>query len=80
MDEPFSALDPLIRARLQDELLELQRTLKKTIVFVSHDLDEAMKLGTHIAIMEVAGSSSTAGRRRSRWRLRAPMSPTSSPT
>jgi glycine betaine/proline transport system ATP-binding protein len=52
MDEPFSALDPLIRARLQDELLELQRSLKKTIVFVSHDLDEAMKLGTHIAIME----------------------------
>jgi glycine betaine/proline transport system ATP-binding protein len=52
MDEPFSALDPLIRARLQDELLELQRTLKKTIVFVSHDLDEAMKIGTHIAIME----------------------------
>ena len=52
MDEPFSALDPLIRNRLQDELLELQRTLKKTIIFVSHDLDEAMKLGTHIAIME----------------------------
>jgi glycine betaine/proline transport system ATP-binding protein len=52
MDEPFSALDPLIRNRLQDELLELQRNLKKTIIFVSHDLDEAMKLGTHIAIME----------------------------
>ena len=52
MDEPFSALDPLIRARLQDELLDLQRTLEKTIVFVSHDLDEAMKLGSHIAIME----------------------------
>jgi len=52
MDEPFSALDPLIRNHLQDELLELQRTLRKTIVFVSHDLDEAMKLGTHIAIME----------------------------
>ncbi len=52
MDEPFSALDPLIRTRLQDELLELQRSLKKTIIFVSHDLDEAMKLGTHIAIME----------------------------
>ena len=52
MDEPFSALDPLIRNRLQDELLELQRSLKKTIIFVSHDLDEAMKLGTHIAIME----------------------------
>jgi glycine betaine/proline transport system ATP-binding protein len=52
MDEPFSALDPLIRARLQDELLELQRSLRKTIVFVSHDLDEAMKLGNHIAIMD----------------------------
>lgn len=52
MDEPFSALDPLIRDHLQDELLELQRRLKKTIVFVSHDLDEALKLGSHIAIME----------------------------
>ena len=80
MDEPFSALDPLIRNRLQDELLELQRSLKKTIVFVSHDLDEAMKLGTHIAIMESGGSSSTASRRRSCWRRRANMSPTSSRT
>ena len=52
MDEPFSALDPLIRARLQDELLELQQTLKRTIIFVSHDLDEAFKLGNRIAIME----------------------------
>ena len=52
MDEPFSALDPLIREHLQDELLELQRTLRKTIVFVSHDLDEALKIGTHIAIMQ----------------------------
>jgi glycine betaine/proline transport system ATP-binding protein len=52
MDEPFSALDPLIRARLQDELLDLQRTLKRTIIFVSHDLDEAFKLGNRIAIME----------------------------
>lgn len=52
MDEPFSALDPLIRQGLQDELLELQRKLGKTIVFVSHDLDEALKLGTHIAIMK----------------------------
>ncbi len=52
MDEPFSALDPLIRHHLQDELLELQRRLKKTIIFVSHDLDEALKIGTHIAIME----------------------------
>ena len=52
MDEPFSALDPLIRDHLQDELLVLQQRLKKTIIFVSHDLDEALKLGTHIAIME----------------------------
>jgi glycine betaine/proline transport system ATP-binding protein len=52
MDEPFSALDPLIRDKLQDELLDLQRKLKKTIVFVSHDLDEALKLGNHIAILE----------------------------
>ncbi|MBN9011019.1 MAG: ATP-binding cassette domain-containing protein, partial [Rhizobiales bacterium] len=52
MDEPFSALDPLIRDKLQDELLELQRRLKKTIVFVSHDLDEALKLGNTIAILE----------------------------
>ena len=52
MDEPFSALDPLIRAHLQDELIELQQKLKKTIVFVSHDLDEAFKLGDRIAIME----------------------------
>jgi glycine betaine/proline transport system ATP-binding protein len=54
MDEPFSALDPLIRDKLQDELLDLQARLKKTIVFVSHDLDEAMKLGSRIAIMEAA--------------------------
>jgi glycine betaine/proline transport system ATP-binding protein len=52
MDEPFSALDPLIRNRLQDELLELQARLKRTIIFVSHDLDEAFKLGNRIAIME----------------------------
>jgi glycine betaine/proline transport system ATP-binding protein len=52
MDEPFSALDPLIRNKLQDELLELQERLKKTIVFVSHDLDEAMKLGDRIVILE----------------------------
>jgi glycine betaine/proline transport system ATP-binding protein len=52
MDEPFSALDPLIRTRLQDELLELQERLKRTIIFVSHDLDEAFKLGDKIVIME----------------------------
>ena len=52
MDEPFSALDPLIRTKLQDELLELQSRLKRTLIFVSHDLDEAFKLGNRIAIME----------------------------
>ena len=52
MDEPFSALDPLIRTQLQDELLDLQKKLNKTIVFVSHDLDEALKIGSRIAIME----------------------------
>ncbi|WP_180898485.1 choline ABC transporter ATP-binding protein [Martelella soudanensis] len=52
MDEPFSALDPLIRAHLQDELLELQQRLRKSILFVSHDLDEAIKLGNRIAIMQ----------------------------
>ena len=52
MDEPFSALDPLIRTKLQDELLTLQRKLQKTIIFVSHDLEEAVKIGTRIAIME----------------------------
>jgi glycine betaine/proline transport system ATP-binding protein len=52
MDEPFSALDPLIREKLQDELLDLQRRIQKTIVFVSHDLDEALKIGNRIAIME----------------------------
>ncbi|KPQ17241.1 MAG: ABC-type glycine betaine/proline uptake system ATPase component ProV [Rhodobacteraceae bacterium HLUCCO18] len=52
MDEPFSALDPLIRTKLQDELLDLQRDLKRTIIFVSHDLDEAFKIGNRIAIME----------------------------
>lgn len=52
MDEPFSALDPLIREHLQDELLTLQSRLKKTILFVSHDLDEALKLGNQISIMD----------------------------
>lgn len=52
MDEPFSALDPLIRAKLQDDLLELQRAVHKTIIFVSHDLDEAFKLGDQITLLE----------------------------
>lgn len=52
MDEAFSALDPLIRVQLQDELLELQSRMHKTIVFITHDLDEALKLGCRIAIMK----------------------------
>ncbi|WP_342640889.1 quaternary amine ABC transporter ATP-binding protein [Rhodoligotrophos ferricapiens] len=51
MDEAFSALDPLIRSEMQDELLRLQRVLKKTILFITHDFQEALKLGTRIAIM-----------------------------
>ncbi|WP_128694650.1 quaternary amine ABC transporter ATP-binding protein [Methanoculleus taiwanensis] len=52
MDEAFSALDPLIRRDMQDELIELQQRLNKTIVFVTHDLDEALKLGDRIALMK----------------------------
>ena len=52
MDEPFSALDPLIRGKLQDELLDLQAKVRKTILFVSHDLDEAVKIGNRITILE----------------------------
>ena len=52
MDEAFSALDPLIRAEMQDQLLELQRTLQKTIVFITHDLDEALRIGNRIAILK----------------------------
>lgn len=51
MDEAFSALDPLIRIRLQDVVLELQQRLGKTIVFITHDIDEALKMGNHIAIL-----------------------------
>jgi len=52
MDEAFSALDPLIRTDMQDQLLDLQHNLHKTIVFITHDLDEALKLGDHIAILK----------------------------
>ena len=53
MDEPFGAVDPITRQRLQDELLRLQDELRKTIVFVTHDFDEALKLGDRIAILQV---------------------------
>ncbi|WHP43332.1 ABC transporter ATP-binding protein [Lysinibacillus boronitolerans] len=52
MDEPFSALDPISRSKLQDDLLEMQRTIQKTIVFVSHDMQEALKLGDRLCIMK----------------------------
>ena len=52
MDEAFSALDPLIRTNMQDLLLELQRDLQKTIVFITHDLDEALKLADHLVILK----------------------------
>jgi glycine betaine/proline transport system ATP-binding protein len=51
MDEPFSALDPLIRRQLQDEFIRLSKILKKTTVFITHDLDEAVRIGDRIAIM-----------------------------
>ena len=52
MDEPFSALDPLIRREMQDELLRLQKDLHKTIIFISHDIHEALKIGDRIAVMK----------------------------
>lgn len=52
MDEAFSALDPLIRKEMQDELLDLQQTMKKTIIFITHDLNEALRIGDRIAIMK----------------------------
>jgi glycine betaine/proline transport system ATP-binding protein len=52
MDEAFSALDPLIRKEMQDELLELQEKMKKTIIFITHDLDEALRIGDRIALMK----------------------------
>lgn len=52
MDEPFSALDPLIRQQMQDELLDMQSTMRKTIVFITHDIYEAFRLGSRVAIMK----------------------------
>jgi osmoprotectant transport system ATP-binding protein len=56
MDEPFSAVDPMVREQLQDEFLHLQRGLGKTIVFVTHDIDEAIKLGDHVAVLRAGGT------------------------
>ncbi|MFF3144348.1 ATP-binding cassette domain-containing protein, partial [Streptomyces sp. NPDC057927] len=55
MDEPFGAVDPVVRTQLQDELLRLQKELSKTIVFVTHDIDEAVRLGDQIAIFRTGG-------------------------
>ena len=55
MDEPFGAVDPIVRARLQDEFLRLQHSVRKTIVFVTHDIDEAIRMGDRIAIMSEGG-------------------------
>jgi osmoprotectant transport system ATP-binding protein len=55
MDEPFGAIDPVTRARLQDEFLALQGNVRKTIVFVTHDIEEAVKMGDRIAILDVGG-------------------------
>ncbi|HEY3557389.1 MAG TPA: ABC transporter ATP-binding protein [Kribbella sp.] len=55
MDEPFSAVDPIVRHQLQEELLRLQRDIGKTIVFVTHDIDEAIKLGDNVAVLQVGG-------------------------
>jgi len=56
MDEPFSAVDPVVREQLQREFLHLQSEVGKTIIFVTHDIDEAIKLGDHIAVMRVGGT------------------------
>ncbi|HVF12205.1 MAG TPA: betaine/proline/choline family ABC transporter ATP-binding protein [Actinomycetota bacterium] len=56
MDEPFGAVDPIVRERLQDQFLEIQESLKKTIVFVTHDIDEAIKMADKIAILNVGGT------------------------
>ena len=55
MDEPFGAIDPIARVRLQNELLRLQKIVRKTIVFVTHDIDEAVKLGDRVALMSQGG-------------------------
>jgi osmoprotectant transport system ATP-binding protein len=56
MDEPFSAVDPIVRSRLQDEFRQLQRTVGKTVLFVTHDVDEAVRLGDRIAVLSEGGS------------------------
>ena len=80
MDEPFSALDPLIRGKLQDELLTLQARVKKTILFVSHDLDEALRLGDRISILQNGASFRPAPPKTSSSRRPTTTSPNSCAT
>ena len=61
MDEPFGAVDPLVRRELQDELLRIQSTLAKTIVFVTHDVDEALRLGDHVILLAQHGHVAQRG-------------------
>ena len=61
MDEPFGAVDPVVRARLQDEFLRLQRELHKTVVLVTHDIDEAVRLGDRIAVFATGGRMAQVG-------------------
>ena len=55
MDEPFGAVDPIVRTRLQDQFLDIQATLAKTVVFVTHDIEEAVRLGDRVAVFEPGG-------------------------
>ena len=61
MDEPFSAVDPIVRAELRDELLRLQQELKKTIVFVTHDIEEAFALGDQVVVLKTGGEIAQVG-------------------
>ena len=61
MDEPFSAVDPIVRNQLQDEFLRLQADISKTIVMVTHDIDEALKLGDQVAVLREGGTLAQAG-------------------
>ena len=78
MDEPFGAIDPITRGRLQDEFLRLQAEVRKTIVFVTHDIDEAVKMGDRIAILESRRRARAV--RHARRGARQPGDTTSSPT
>ena len=67
MDEPFGAIDPVTRERLQNDFLRLHREVRKTVIFVTHDIDEAIKMGDRIASCARAASSPSTARRRRSW-------------